>query len=125
MRRALLLVLTIVMGACALSPPTIAVPTQQPVPANGTPPPCAAAITEGDLVAHEEWGIALNDHDTGGIRRVIWPHGFSARQDGDGLALLDASGAVVARVGDHVRIGGGESGAESWIACGNITVVAS
>jgi hypothetical protein len=105
----------------------VAVPTQSPPAASGTPAPCMAALAEGVLAADDRWGIALEDPATGVIREVIWPFGFVARRDAAGLSLMDAAGAIVARVGDRVSIGGGEiDAAGTWLACpGDITVVAS
>lgn len=38
---------------------------------------------------------------------VVWPHGYSARRDADGLvSLLDREGRVLAREGDTVAMGG-------------------
>lgn len=42
--------------------------------------------------------------DEGLVTPVIWPAGFRARLDP--LELLDAGGQVVAREGDHLRVGG-------------------
>lgn len=102
-------------------PAPIALRTQQPV-GSETPPGCPAALIEGVLVADAESGVALRDTE-GLIEIVIWPHGYSGRV-GDPVAVVDADGIVVARVGDRVRIGGGEIGPDrSWMACGGITVV--
>lgn len=107
---------------CDEDPELVAVPTQAPVPA-GTPAACPAALIEGTLVADERWGMALAGTD--GIRRkVLWPHGYTARREAGGLVLYDAGGSVVAREGDVVSIGGGETGSDgSWLACGGISVV--
>jgi hypothetical protein len=83
-----------------------------------------AALIEGVLVADARWGIALRDSGGEPVRQVIWPHGFAGRVDGGRLALVDASGRVVAHVGDQVRIGGGETGSDgAWLACGDTVVV--
>lgn len=37
---------------------------------------------------------------------IVWPHGYTARTDP--LRVIDENGQVVARVGDRVRLGGGE-----------------
>lgn len=96
---------------------TIEVPTQAPPP-GGTPGACMAALLDGVLVADERWGVAVADPGTGQVRRVIWPNGFSARPDGETRVLIGASGATVGRIGDHVQIGGGETGGDgSWLAC--------
>jgi hypothetical protein len=100
----------------------IVVPTQDPAPSD-SPRPCPAALVEGDLVADPRWGLVLADVD-GLTRKVVWPHGFAARQDGSRLALLDAGGSVVAHEGDRIRIGGGETGDDAaWLACGGISLL--
>ena len=38
---------------------------------------------------------------------VVWPEGFSIRQGGDDVWLLDHSGSQIARIGDTMRMGGG------------------
>lgn len=102
-------------------PTPIALRTQEPV-GSETPPGCPAALIEGVLVADAESGVALREAD-GHVEIVIWPHGYSGRV-GDPVAVVDADGNVMARVGDRVRIGGGEIGpGRSWMACGGITVV--
>ena len=101
----------------------IAVPTQDPEPA-GTPRACPAALIEGILVSDERWGLAIQDPE-GLTREVLWPHGYAARREASGLALIDASGSVVAHEGDRVQIGGGETSSDgAWLGCGGIKVVA-
>jgi len=97
---------------------------QAPVPA-GTPAACPEALIEGTLVADERWGMALAGTD--GLRRkVLWPHGYTARREAGGLVLYDVGGSVVAREGDVVSIGGGETGSDGpWLACGDITAMDS
>lgn len=104
-------------------PSLVAVPTQKPQPA-GTPRGCWTAVIEGTLVADERWGLALREARGGSVIRVLWPYGFAARRAGGGLVLLDASGSVVAHEGDRVSLGGGEAGADTWLACAGIRVVA-
>jgi hypothetical protein len=59
-------------------------------------------------------------------RKVLWPHGYTARREAGGLVLYDAGGSVVAREGDVVSIGGGETGSDGpWLACGDITAMDS
>ena len=82
-----------------------------------------AALISGTLVRDATSGIALRDAQ-GLVRRVIWRYGFSARDDGGRLVVLDASGSVVAHEGDRVSIGGGETGTDgSWSACGETTIL--
>lgn len=104
-----------------VDPSVVGVPTQAPEP-SGSPRPCPAALIEGALVTDERWGLVIEDAD--GLRRkILWPHGYAARV-GSRLALLDASGSIVAYEGDLVRVGGGETGSSgTWLGCGGITVV--
>jgi hypothetical protein len=64
------------------------------------------ALLIGDLV--EEDGC-LRVAEGGQSHLIIWPydHTVTAAQD-DTLEIRDGSGAVVARVGDSVRLSGGE-----------------
>jgi hypothetical protein len=110
-----------VLAACvSVTQPAIAVPTLPPEPA-GSPQACMAALIEGTLRADAEWGIALETTD-GAKVKVLWPNGYSAREDDAGLALIDGSGTVVAHAGDQVQVGGGGS-EEAWVGCGGVTVV--
>lgn len=77
-----------------------------------TPEACGAALIQGTLVRHPDWGIALEEPN-GNVRQVQWPAGI--QQDGD--SLIDGDGAVVAQVSDAVEIGGGETGDGVWLAC--------
>ena len=91
-------------------------------PPNGTPGPCMAALTDGKLVVTPENTVGLLEPNGDG-RALIWPAGYSSRQNG-GVSSLDETGAVVAHVGDTVEIGGGEatpSGA--WLVCPGQVVV--
>lgn len=104
-------------------PTTIALRTQGPQPA-GTPQACPAALIEGTLVREKQSGVALRDPQ-GLVRQIIWPFGYSARDQGGRLVVLDASGNVVAAEGDRVSIGGGEIDAKgTWLGCGGTTVLA-
>ena len=78
-----------------------------------------AARTEGTLVREPRSGLGLRvDQDL--VYQVTWPFGYSARDDGGRLALLDATRTVVAHEGDRVAVGGGEAEAGTWLGCGGI-----
>ena len=40
---------------------------------------------------------------------VVWPYGYSLRRGGSEVLILNGKGKVVAKVGDRVRMGGGET----------------
>ncbi len=40
---------------------------------------------------------------------LIWPHGFSLRIEGEEIQVIDSNGQVFARVGDIIKVGGGEA----------------
>ena len=66
------------------------------------------ALLIGRLV--EEDGCLRVGADEGSGVLVIWPYDHTVTLEADGkIAIRDGSGAVVARVGDLVRMGGGES----------------
>jgi len=106
----------------ATSPAGVVLRTQEPQSA-GTAQICMQALTEGTIVRDERSGLALRGAQ-GGVGEVIWPNGYSARDDGGRPVLLDASGNVVAHEGDHVSIGGGIDAEGAWLACGGPKVVA-
>ncbi len=115
----LLIALALLLAACGAAAPAadvtldptppndelVAIPTSEPlVGPGGTPPPCPAALLVGTLVAHETWGIAVESAADSQVQMVWWPHGWSARRDGERVELLDEDGQVVAREGDQVEI---------------------
>lgn len=111
------------LAACADVPlPTglIAVPTHEPTGLFG-PSGCPAALLEGELVADDEFGFVVA-HADGFASPVTWPHGYVAR-DAERRELLDGSGRVIAREGDHVALGGGEGTAgPGFVVCGDFSV---
>jgi hypothetical protein len=120
-------------AACAVGPsPTeapvspvgaVALRTQEPQP-GATEVACMAALISGTLVRDPQSGVGLRD-DHGVARQVIWPNGYSARDEAGRFALIDESGRIVAHEGDRVSIGGGEIDDKgTWLACGGTQVVA-
>jgi hypothetical protein len=112
------------LGSCAADAPPddlIAVPTQsQPPLIDVGPVACPQALVEGELVADDEVGFVVEAGDFS--TTVIWPHGFVAR-DAERRELLDGSGRVIAREGDHVALGGGDSGVlPGFVVCGQLDV---
>jgi hypothetical protein len=50
---------------------------------------------------------------------VIWPFGYTARDASGTVEVVDDHGAVVARTGESVRLGGGGvTGDGRWSTCG-------
>jgi hypothetical protein len=115
------LALAMVVASCTGGSPT---PTASVASAAlVTPGPCPAAALDGELVAAAD-GIALRD-PTGTVWRLVLPAGLAIQGAADQAAVVDAAGAVIAKVGDTVSVGGGETNvAGEWNACGGITVVA-
>ena len=95
----------------ATTPMTITILTEsQPAQA------CMDALLTGRLVPHTQTGLAVQARN-GEIVRVMWPFGYSARFVDDQLRLLDASGSLVASVGETVEMGGGTGDAGLFYSC--------
>jgi hypothetical protein len=120
----LALAVTGILSSCADSPPPadfIAVPTSPPTGFQIGPQACPAAQLEGELVADDEFGFAVT-HADGFTTPVTWPDGYVAR-DAERRELLDGSGRVIAREGDQVALGGGESSVgPGFVVCGDFAV---
>ncbi len=63
------------------------------------------ALGAGRLVVRDR-RIRMAPDGRGGL--VVWPHGYSPRREGDGILVLDGRGEAVAKIGEEVRIGGGQ-----------------
>jgi hypothetical protein len=101
--------------------PLISIPTQAPFvrDQNGVLF-CNEALLSGRLVAHPQWGIAVE----GGL--VFWPNGYVGRIAGDRIELLDDKGRVVARTGDQIEAGGGQAtinGLDGFAVCPGVSRV--
>lgn len=91
----------------ATSPGATVVPTQ--------PLLCHEAQLEGTLAFDEHAGLGI---DSGGrVIAVEWPPTWSTRLEPGGVALLDATGSVLARTGDRIRVGGGFGGSTPFVVC--------
>lgn len=83
---------------------------------------CPTALLTGALAERAGELVVL---DGGGAARpVTWPDGHSVRTEGDTLVLTNVIGAVVAREGDSVRLGGGEDPErpDAFAVCGQLEV---
>lgn len=124
MNRLSLVAVVGLLASCADAlPPVdlIAVPTSPPTGFQIGPQACPAALLEGELVADEVFGFAVT-HAEGFTTPVTWPAGYVAR-DAERRELLDGSGRVIAREGDHVALGGGEGAVgPGFVVCGDFDV---
>jgi hypothetical protein len=75
-----------------------------------------AALAEGKLVLDNSnlrlkpsWG--KGDVWSKG-ELLVWPYGYSLRINGKQIQIIDNDGQLVARVGDKIKVGGGEVPAE-------------
>ena len=80
------------------------------------------ALLSGLLAADEAAGLVVQAAD-GSRTVVVWPHGWVAVDEGGERTLLDHRGQPIARVGDHVEIGGGQGGEGRWYTCGEVSRV--
>ena len=110
----LALVVSACLGSAATTTPIqrVAITTEN-APANA----CMEALITGELVAHPQWGLALQAPGDGELMKPLFPFGYSAIIQGARIALLDDNGQVVAHTGDVIQSSGGSIGGE-----GNPTV---
>ena len=79
------------------------------------------ALLSGTLVSEPRSGLGIDDGSEL-LTAVIWPFGYTARDDVGRVALVDETGRVVAHVGDEIMLGGG-FGVDAWHACGPVSLV--
>ena len=65
------------------------------------------ALLYGELVLVGDC-LHVYDHHSGTRYVPVWPPGYRLDADGDTIQILDGGGQVVARVGDRLRLDGGE-----------------
>jgi hypothetical protein len=112
-------VLALLLGACAGGPFADATPL--PPDPSGTAEGCPAAQLEGELLRDDGDGFLVR-HAEGFVTPIVWPEGYSVR-DGETRELIDPTGAVVAREGDSVSLGGGFTPNDTaFLVCGPFTV---
>jgi hypothetical protein len=112
------LAVALLLCACDL----IADATPAPSDPAGTPAECPGALLEGELIRDDASGFLVR-HAEGFVTPIVWPAGYTVR-DADARELLDPSGAVVAREGDEVALGGGfTEGDTAFIVCGPFEVI--
>jgi len=59
------------------------------------------ALLEGELVL-EDGCLRVDNY------LLVWPYGFSLSTGGEVIQVIDDTGQPIARVGDRVKVGGGE-----------------
>ncbi|HSM18544.1 MAG TPA: hypothetical protein VK845_16270 [Gemmatimonadales bacterium] len=120
MTRAVLMVVAMLVAACSTMPSSPGVPASPSavaVPSGSLPPATDLQLPTIDLPAQTPCaGIGLDAilHGDpsdprlawlvtgGGVRRdIVWPSGYVARFEPD-LEVIDATGRVVYRAGDHI-----------------------
>ena len=82
---------------------------------------CPTALLVGEL-AEESGALVVARANGGPNEKIIWPSGYGVREDGGQLVLTDLLGAVKAREGDTVRLGGGEIESGTFKVCGQLDV---
>ncbi len=94
----------------------------QPAPISA----CMDALATGVLVSSNLSGLAIRGGGEDGVTEVEWPFGYTARRETLGLLLVDTVGAVVAREGELIQMGGGFGADGVFHACpGSVSVVAA
>lgn len=87
---------------------------------------CRLAMGGGRLTPDPRSGLGLATSN-GEVRAMIWPFGYTGREEPDGAVLVDPDGHIVAREGALVRFVGATATSEpGWsYACSGIGVVES
>jgi hypothetical protein len=103
--------LAALLAACASAP-------VGPVSINTAAPGglCAAAAVGGTLAYDSTYGLGFESGDH--VRVVVWPYGYSARREQDGVVvLIDPSGRTVAREGDRIAAAGALGDYATFVMC--------
>ena len=81
---------------------------------------CYTSFALGQLVVDRAYGTAIVEN--GRPTPVMWPPGFTARQSGSDVEVLNKQGNVAARTGSRYQIEGGYGGRNpsSFVACGYV-----
>ena len=82
---------------------------------------CAAALAQGFLAVKD--GALVLQATTGDTQAIVWPSGYSVQGGADALVLVDPHGAIAARPGDYIKVGGGVFSGDVFEGCGDVTVV--
>lgn len=77
---------------------------------------CAAARVGGILVYDTTYGLGFKSGDV--VHVAVWPNGYSARREQDGVVvLIDPSGRVVARERDTIAASGANGDTAVYVEC--------
>jgi hypothetical protein len=80
---------------------------------------CLHGATSGFMTEEARSGLGIRSG--GRLIAVVWPAGYSAVRIDGVDHLLDHAGQVVARDGDHIRLGGGlGTQGDVWHTCGTV-----
>ena len=100
------------------APTFVPIPTDEPV---GEGFACMEALLQGQLVADDATGLAMQAPGGGERTVVVWPNGWVAIDEDGMRVLLNDHGEPIARVGDQIGIGGGQGGDGRWHTCGEVS----
>lgn len=76
---------------------------------------CDQALLAGELIASNLSGLAVRNADQ--VTEVLWPFGYSATRETNGLVLRDEMGKVLVHEGQRVQMSGGLGANNVWTAC--------
>jgi hypothetical protein len=77
---------------------------------------CATAAVGGILAYDTTYGLGFKSGDR--IYVVVWPNGYSARREQDGVVvLIDPAGRVTAREGDTIIAAGAFGDTAVYVEC--------
>jgi len=83
---------------------------------------CRLARVGGTVALDRNVGVGLRDRN-GETHRVLWPFGFTAYRDFEGVKLVDGDGRIVAREGDEIATAGFRDDDGVAHPCGPIEIV--
>lgn len=106
----ILIPVLLLVTACNDSPVTTLSPTPFFPQQRDARPDTMSALLVGELVLVDGC-LRVNDSD-GNNYLLVWPRGFSLRTKGNVIQVVDSAGQPVARVGDKLKVSGGEAPAE-------------
>jgi hypothetical protein len=81
---------------------------------------CYTNFASGPLTVDATYGTAITDQ--GHTMPVMWPPGYTGRQAGSEVEVVDETGKVRARTGNSYQIEGGYGSQDppAFVACGYV-----